>query len=89
MYVSAVEANARAQIARGRPIIFESYMAHMMESHAPVEEVGRIAQQAGVKTLVLSHFTPLIESISETMWRDAAAKHFKGEIVVGRDLMVV
>jgi ribonuclease BN (tRNA processing enzyme) len=31
----------------------------------PVEDVGRIAQEAGVKTLVLSHLGPAIDSISD------------------------
>ena len=31
---------------------------HIVDSHTPVEEVGRIAAEAGVKTLVLSHFVP-------------------------------
>jgi len=51
--------------------------------------VGRIAQQAGVKTLVLSHLTPAIDSISDDTWRAPAAKYFKGEIIVGKDLKVV
>jgi len=89
MYVQAVEANARAQIARGRPINYDAYIAHMMGSHSPVEEVGKIAHAAGVKTLVLSHFTPSLDSITDDMWREAAARYFKGEIVVGKDLMVI
>jgi ribonuclease BN (tRNA processing enzyme) len=52
-------------------------------------ELGRIAQEAGVKTLVLSYLTPAIDSISDEIWRAPAAKYFKGEIVVGKDLMVV
>jgi ribonuclease BN (tRNA processing enzyme) len=50
---------------------------------------GRIAVEAGVKTLVLSHLTPAIDSITDDTWRAPAAKYFKGEIIVGKDLMVV
>jgi ribonuclease BN (tRNA processing enzyme) len=89
MYVPAVETFIRRQIAAGRPVKFEDFMAHMKADHTPVEEVGRIAQEAGVKTLVLSHLTPAIDSISDDTWRAPAAKHFKGEIIVGRDLMVI
>jgi ribonuclease BN (tRNA processing enzyme) len=64
-------------------------MAHMNADHSPIEDVGRIAQEAGVKTLVLSHLTPAIDSISDDTWRAPAAKYFKGEIVVGKDLMVL
>jgi ribonuclease BN (tRNA processing enzyme) len=89
MYVPAVESYMRDQIARGRPVKLEDFMAHMKADHTPVEDVGRIAQDAGVKILVLSHLTPAIDSISDDTWRTLAAKHFKGEIIVGRDLMVV
>jgi ribonuclease BN (tRNA processing enzyme) len=68
---------------------FEAFMAHMKADHTPSEDVGRIAQEAGVKTLVLSHLTPAIDSISDDTWREPAAKYFKGEIIVGKDLMVV
>jgi ribonuclease BN (tRNA processing enzyme) len=61
----------------------------MKADHTPVEEVGRIAQEAGVKTLVLSHLVPAIDRISDETWRAPAEKYFKGEIIVGKDLMVV
>ena len=89
MYVPAVETYVRGQVAKGRPVKVEDFMAHMKADHTPVEDVGRIAQEAGVKTLVLSHLTPAIDSISDDTWRAPAAEHFKGKIIVGRDLMVV
>jgi len=89
LYVPALEAYVRDRIAKGVPIRFDDYMAHMKVDHSPVEDVGRIAQQAGVKTLVLSHLTPGIDGIQDERWRDLAAKQFKGEIVVARDLMVL
>jgi ribonuclease BN (tRNA processing enzyme) len=64
-------------------------MAHMKADHSPVEDVGRIAAEAGVKTLVLSHLTPAIDSISDDTWRAPAARTFKGEIIVAKDLMVI
>ena len=89
MYNPAVEAFVRAQIASGGQVKFEDFMAHMKADHSPVEEVGRIAQEAGVKTLVLSHLSPAIDSIADYTWRGSAARYFKGEIIVGKDLMVV
>jgi ribonuclease BN (tRNA processing enzyme) len=89
MYVPAVEQYVKDQIASGRPVKMEDFMAHMKADHTPVEDVGRIAQEAGVKTLVLSHLTPAIDSISDDTWRAPAAKYFSGEIIVGKDLMVV
>jgi len=89
MYVPAIETYIRREIAKGRPIKFEDFMAHMKADHTPVEDVGRIAQEAGVKTLVLSHLVPSIDVITDDTWRSLAAKSFKGEIIVGKDLMVV
>ena len=89
MYVPAVEQYIRHEVAKGRPVKVEDFMAHMKADHTPVEDVGRIAQEAGVKTLVLSHLTPAIDSISDDTWRAPASKYFKGEIIVGKDLMVV
>ena len=89
MYMPAMEAYIRGRIAQGSPIRFDDYMAHMKADHTTVEDVSRIAQQAGVKTLVLSHLTPGIDGIQDETWRDAAAKQFKGEIVVARDLIVL
>jgi len=89
MYVPAVEQYIKGQIAKGRPVKFEAFMAHMKADHTPSEDVGRIAQEAGVKTLVLSHLTPAIDSITDDTWREPVAKYFKGEIIVGKDLMVV
>jgi ribonuclease BN (tRNA processing enzyme) len=43
-----------------------------------------------VKTLVLSHLVPADdERLTEQMWIDLAAAHFKGRIVVARDLMEI
>ena len=64
-----------------------SIARHILESHTPVEDVGRIAQEAGVKTLVLSHFVPDDNADAERSWVPLARKHFKGEVVLGRDLL--
>jgi len=89
MYVPAGEANIRGQVAKGRSVSVDAFMAHMKADHTSVEDVGRIAQEVGVKTLVMSHLTPALESITDDTWRAPAAKHFEGEIVIGHDLMVL
>jgi ribonuclease BN (tRNA processing enzyme) len=63
---------------------------HLMAAHTLPEDVGRIAAQAGVKTLVLTHFVPGDDaSITDEQWAADVRKHFKGQIVVGRDLMEI
>ena len=63
---------------------------HLLASHTLPEDVGKIAAQAGVKTLVLTHFVPGDDSsITDEQWAEGARKHFKGRIVVGKDLMEI
>jgi ribonuclease BN (tRNA processing enzyme) len=63
---------------------------HLLASHTTAEDCGRIAAEAGVKTLVLSHLAPSDATmVTNTMWADAARLHFKGTIIVGRDLMEI
>lgn len=60
---------------------------HIMDSHAAVEDAGRIAARAGVKTLVLSHFVPTDNMPPDETLIAAARTTFGGRVVVGRDLL--
>ena len=62
-------------------------MDHLLRSHSTSEEVGRVAAAAGVRTLVLSHLVPALPTITDAMWSEGARRHFRGEIVVGRDML--
>jgi ribonuclease BN (tRNA processing enzyme) len=63
---------------------------HIIASHTSVEDCGRVAAAAGVKTLVLSHLVPPDDpQITEQMWIDAARPYFSAEIIVGKDLMEI
>ncbi|GLQ92344.1 hydrolase [Dyella acidisoli] len=63
---------------------------HLLASHTTTEQVGRIATEAGVRTLVLNHFVPGGDpSLTDEVWHDAVAPHFKGRLIVGRDLMEI
>lgn len=63
---------------------------HLLASHTTPEDVGRVAAAAGVKTVVLTHFVPGDDpSITDAMWAEGVRRHFGGEVIVGRDLMVV
>ena len=60
----------------------------ILSHHTTAEDAGRVAAEAGVGTLVLSHLIPAEDpAITDEMWSDAARKHFGGRIVVARDLM--
>ena len=63
---------------------------HLLASHTAAEDCGRVAEAAGVKTLVLSHLVPGGDAtITDEMWSNAARQHFKGRIIVGKDLMEI
>jgi len=63
---------------------------HIIASHTSTEEVGRVAAEAGVKTLVLSHLIPGDEpEVPEEKWLEGVQKHFKGRVIVGRDLLEI
>jgi len=60
----------------------------ILSHHTTAEEAGRVAAEAQVGTLVLSHLIPSEDpAVTEAMWSDAARKHFRGQVIVGRDLM--
>ena len=60
---------------------------HLLESHTAAENVGRIADAANVKVLVMSHQVPEDPDVTDEDWRGEASKSFKGRLVVARDLM--
>jgi ribonuclease BN (tRNA processing enzyme) len=61
---------------------------HLIDSHTSAEDVGRVAQAAGVKMLVLSHLVPPDDPlVTDEMWIKAASAHFRGTVILGKDLM--
>jgi ribonuclease BN (tRNA processing enzyme) len=64
--------------------------ASIIAHQTSAEDAGRVAQAAGVKTLVLSHLVPADDpKVSERMWIDAARTHFTGTVIVGKDLLEI
>jgi ribonuclease BN (tRNA processing enzyme) len=84
MHVPSIEALiARESNAR-------TLREHLLASHTTTEQVGRLATEAGVKTLVLSHFVPGgYPFVADDVWHDAVQPHFSGTLVVGRDLLEI
>jgi ribonuclease BN (tRNA processing enzyme) len=63
---------------------------HLIDSHTAVEDCGRVAEAAGVTTLVLSHLVPPDDpAVTDRMWIDAARAHFRGTVILGKDLMEI
>ena len=69
-----------------RSVADEGLMKHLLNAHTSVEDVGGIAEAAGVKKLVLSHIVPGNATREQLL---PAGKGFSGEFVIGRDLMQI
>ena len=63
---------------------------HLLASHTTTEQVGQLASEAGVKTLVLSHFVPGGHPfLGDDVWYRAVRPHFAGNLIVGHDLLEI
>jgi ribonuclease BN (tRNA processing enzyme) len=62
----------------------EGLRNHLVTAHTLPEDAGRIAEEAGVGTLVLSHLVP--GNFTDDRWFGASTT-FSGRLVVGHDLM--
>jgi ribonuclease BN (tRNA processing enzyme) len=64
--------------------------ASILAHQTSAEDAGRVAARAGVRALVLSHFVPPDDpDVTDAMWTDAARQHFKGTVILGRDLLEI
>ncbi|MFK2826404.1 MBL fold metallo-hydrolase [Bacillus sp. B190/17] len=59
---------------------------NLQKEHCSPQQAGEISKEAGVKTLVLTHFLP---NIIEEEAKQQAAEVFGGEVIVGKDLQVI
>ncbi len=69
----------------------EGVWQHIVAAHTPLDVAGRMAREAGVRSLVLNHIIPggWNPEIGDEVYRREAAREFAGEIIVGRDLMEI
>jgi ribonuclease BN (tRNA processing enzyme) len=67
----------------------EALKKSILGHHTSTEEVGRVAAQAEVKSLVLSHFVPAEDpALTDEQWTNAVRRGgYKGPIIVGKDLL--
>jgi ribonuclease BN (tRNA processing enzyme) len=82
MYGPAVE-----EMVKRRPNATK-LKASILSHHTLAEDVGKIAQAAHVKKLILNHFVPPDDkTLTDQIWIDAVHTTFSGTIVVGKDLL--
>ncbi|MEE8438525.1 MAG: MBL fold metallo-hydrolase [Micropepsaceae bacterium] len=63
------------------------YLRHMVEEHLTQEEVGRMAERAGVEAVLLTHLPNSGDPNDKyERFREQVGMHFTGEILVAEDL---
>lgn len=73
-----------------RPYVPPGLRSFLVDGHASAEDCGRMATEAGVKTLALTHLLPSDDAlVSEDVWRREAARRYAGKIIIGQDLMLL
>jgi ribonuclease BN (tRNA processing enzyme) len=70
------------------PPAFQAVRAHMAMQHLTPEQIGALAQKAGVKAVVLTHFSPGLDGETDaSRYTAGVRKHFSGSVIAGRDLL--
>ncbi len=64
-------------------------LTDVLDYHSSVSDAAQTAERNGVRTLVLTHLVPAPAPGTEQEWLDEASAHFKGEVVLATDLLVV
>jgi ribonuclease BN (tRNA processing enzyme) len=64
----------------------KSLIHHLQAAHTTIEDVGGVAESAGVKKLVLTHIVPGNAPLPRLL---QAQQGFSGELIVGEDLMQI
>ena len=62
-------------------------MADVLDYHIDVSDLARLAEGAGVRTLVLTHLVPSVDSRLMMGWlfEGPIQEYFGGELVIGSD----
>jgi ribonuclease BN (tRNA processing enzyme) len=58
----------------------------MTQGHMTLEEIGKMAATANVKTVALSHLTHKRDG-DYTLWAEEVKKYFSGQVLIAKDLM--
>ena len=65
----------------------EGIMRQATQGHMSLDGIGKLATQAGVRKVVLSHLTRRTGTEDYEPWAEEVRNHFSGEVVVAEDLM--
>jgi ribonuclease BN (tRNA processing enzyme) len=81
-------ARAKQAAEAGNP---ENIFRHIAETHSTPSDVGRMAKEAGVKTVVLNHQlrAPAAQGFTISSFIDGVRAVFDGAVIVGEDQLVI
>jgi ribonuclease BN (tRNA processing enzyme) len=65
----------------------EGIVRQATQGHMSLDDIGKMATRAKVKTVVLSHLTQRVGTEDYTAWAEEVKKHFSGRVLVAKDLM--
>ena len=65
----------------------EGIMRQATMGHMGLDNIGKLATEAGVRKVVLSHLTRRHKTADYEPWAEEVRKHFSGEVVIAEDLM--
>jgi ribonuclease BN (tRNA processing enzyme) len=85
------EERMKTMVASGQwqamtPAEQEGITRQATQGHMTLEDIGKMAAGANVKTVVLSHYLPRADG-NYTPWVSEVKKYFVGQVLVARDLM--
>jgi ribonuclease BN (tRNA processing enzyme) len=88
---NSVEERMHLLIASGQwqamtPAEQAGIMRQMSQGHLSTDDVGTLAAQARVKTVVLTHLTAKPDD-DYASWANDVKKHFSGQVLIANDLM--
>jgi ribonuclease BN (tRNA processing enzyme) len=78
---------ARGDGANSRPGQREALLRHLRTEHTSPEEVGRVAHEAGVKMVVLTHLVTGGRGGQDEKYVAAVKQQYSGTVAVAHDLM--
>jgi len=69
----------------------QAFRNPIIESHTTMEEVGEVARDSKVNTLILNHLVPTASPLydKKEIWEEGVSKTFSGNIIVGEDLLEI
>ena len=65
----------------------DGIMRQATMGHMGLDNIGKLATEAGVTKVVLSHLTRRFKSTDYEPWAKVVREHFSGEVVIAEDLM--